>query len=52
MGNIPSGERFLDASGTFTAIEGNTNAAGEREGGAVLRKRRKVELVRSAVKFY
>lgn len=37
--------------GTFTAIEGNTNWAGDREGGAVLRKVRKVGLVRSVLRF-
>ena len=44
-------ETDSDSKGTFTAIEGNTNAAGEREGGAVLRKRRKVRLVRSVVRL-
>lgn len=44
-------ETDSDDSGTFTAIEGNTNAAGEREGGSVMRKRRKVGLVRSVIRF-
>jgi hypothetical protein len=44
-------ETDSDATGTFNAIEGNTTAAGEREGGAVMRKRRKVGLVRSVVRF-
>lgn len=37
--------------GTFTAIEGNTNGAGDREGGAVLRKTRKLSLVRFVVRL-
>ena len=40
-----------DENGTFESIEGNTNAAGEREGGAVMRKRRKISLVRSVVRL-
>jgi len=42
-------ETDSDSEGSFSAIEGNTNAAGEREGGAVMRKRRKVGVVRSVV---
>lgn len=38
-----------DAAGDFEAIEGNTNAAGHREGGGVMRKRRNVSLVRSVM---
>lgn len=40
-----------DENGTFESIEGNTNAAGEREGGAVMKKRRKISLVRSVVRL-
>jgi len=42
-------EEDSDESGTFTTIEANTNAAGDREGGCVMRKRRKLSLVRSVV---
>lgn len=38
-------------NGTFTAYEGNTNAAGSREGGSVLEKYRNLSSVRSVVRF-
>lgn len=38
-----------DAKGNFEAIEGNTNAAGDREGGGVMRKVRKLSSVCSAI---
>jgi hypothetical protein len=37
--------------GTFTAIEGNTDHAGSREGGAVWLKTRRVSKVRSRIRF-
>ena len=40
-----------DKDGSFTAREGNTNVAGGRECGAVLRKVRKMGLVRSSVRI-
>ncbi|WP_264499629.1 hypothetical protein [Luteolibacter flavescens] len=43
-------ETDLDKNGVFTAIEGNTNAAGDRKGGAVLRKSRKLDGLRSLVR--
>ncbi len=41
----------VDATGHFMTVEGNTNAAGSREGTAVLRKRRHIDLVRSRIRF-
>ena len=38
-----------DKSGNFTAVEGNTDAAGSREGGGVWKKTRNVSAVRSTV---
>ncbi|WP_035606176.1 CHAP domain-containing protein [Haloferula sp. BvORR071] len=40
-----------DSKGNFDAIEGNTNGAGEREGGTVMRKRRNLSAVRSLVRL-
>lgn len=40
-----------DANGYVTTIEGNTDGAGSREGGAVLRKRRHVSQIRSRIRF-
>jgi hypothetical protein len=40
-----------DKNGNFTTIEGNTDGAGSREGGAVLRKIRNVSAIRSRIRF-
>jgi hypothetical protein len=40
-----------DKNGYVTTIEGNTDGAGSREGGAVLRKKRHVDSVRSRIRF-
>lgn len=40
-----------DASGYVPTVEGNTNSAGQREGIAVMRKRRHVSEIRSRIRF-
>ena len=40
-----------DASGYFPTIEGNTNAAGSREGDGVYKKRRHLSQIRSRIRF-
>lgn len=40
-----------DASGYFPTVEGNTNSAGQREGIAVMAKRRKLSEIRSRIRF-
>jgi len=40
-----------DAEGYVATIEGNTDAAGSREGGGVFRKRRKLSAIRSRIRF-
>ena len=40
-----------DAEGYVSTIEGNTDAAGSREGGGVFRKRRKLSAIRSRIRF-
>jgi len=40
-----------DANGFVTCVEGNTDSAGSREGGAVLRKKRHVTKIRSRIRF-
>lgn len=40
-----------DKNGNVTTIEGNTDGAGSREGGAVLRKKRHVSQIRSRIRF-
>lgn len=40
-----------DANGYVLTVEGNTDGAGSREGGAVLRKRRHVSKIRSRIRF-
>lgn len=40
-----------DKNGYVTTIEGNTDGAGSREGGAVLRKKRKLTAIRSRIRF-
>jgi hypothetical protein len=40
-----------DANGFVTTVEGNTDGAGSREGGAVLRKKRHVSKIRSRIRF-
>lgn len=44
-------ESAPDKNGMVTTIEGNTDGAGSREGGAVLRKRRRLDQVRSRIRF-
>lgn len=39
-----------DKSGVVICIEGNTDGAGSREGGAVLRKKRRVDQIRSRIR--
>lgn len=38
-------------NGIVTTIEGNTDGAGSREGGAVLRKHRRLDQIRSRIRF-
>ena len=40
-----------DEDGLVTTIEGNTDGAGSREGGAVLRKKRALSKIRSRIRF-
>jgi hypothetical protein len=40
-----------DAGGWVSTVEGNTDAAGSREGGGVYRKRRHVSKIRSRIRF-
>lgn len=40
-----------DGSGYVDTIEGNTDAAGSREGGGVFKKRRKLSQIRSRIRF-
>lgn len=40
-----------DAKGNVKTVEGNTDGAGSREGGAVLRKTRNVSQIRSRIRF-
>jgi len=40
-----------DKNGNVTTIEGNSNAAGSREGGSVVRKKRRVSQIRSRIRF-
>lgn len=40
-----------DKNGFVTTIEGNTDGAGSREGGAVLRKKRHASKIRSRIRF-
>lgn len=49
--HIGIAESAPDKSGVVTTIEGNTDGAGSREGGAVLRKKRKVESIRSRIRI-
>jgi hypothetical protein len=41
----------VDLSGDVVTIEGNTNGAGSREGGAVLEKRRHISTIRSRIRI-
>ena len=41
----------VDLSGDVATIEGNTNGAGSREGGAVLEKRRHISTIRSRIRI-
>ena len=41
----------MDLSGNIATIEGNTNGAGSREGGAVLEKKRHVSRIRSRIRI-
>lgn len=49
--HIGIAESAPDKSGIVTTIEGNTDGAGSREGGAVLRKKRRVDQIRSRIRF-
>lgn len=40
-----------DKDGNVMTIEGNTDGAGSREGGSVLRKKRRVDQIRSRIRF-
>lgn len=40
-----------DKNGNVITVEGNTDGAGSREGGAVLRKKRNVSQIRSRIRF-
>ncbi len=40
-----------DKNGFVTTVEGNTDGAGSREGGAVLRKKRHISKIRSRIRF-
>jgi hypothetical protein len=40
-----------DADGFVQTVEGNTDGAGSREGGAVLKKKRRVSQIRSRIRF-
>jgi hypothetical protein len=40
-----------DRQGNVQTIEGNTDGAGSREGGAVLKKKRHISRIRSAIRF-
>jgi hypothetical protein len=40
-----------DGNGYLPTVEGNTNAAGQREGIAVMRKRRHISEIRSRIRF-
>lgn len=40
-----------DADGMLSTVEGNTNAAGQREGIMVMRKRRRITEIRSRIRF-
>jgi hypothetical protein len=49
--HIGIAESAPDKNGIVTTIEGNTDGAGSREGGAVLRKRRRLDQMRSRIRF-
>jgi hypothetical protein len=49
--HIGIAESAPDKNGEVTTIEGNTDGAGSREGGAVLRKKRRVDQIRSRIRF-
>lgn len=49
--HIGIAESAPDKNGIVTTIEGNTDGTGSREGGAVLRKRRRVDQIRSRIRF-
>ena len=49
--HIGIAESAPDKNGMVTTIEGNTDGAGSREGGAVLRKKRRLDQVRSRIRF-
>lgn len=49
--HIGIAETAPDKNGVVTTIEGNTDGAGSREGGAVLRKRRRLDQIRSRIRF-
>jgi hypothetical protein len=49
--HIGIAESAPDKNGVVTTIEGNTDGAGSREGGAVLRKKRRLTQIRSRIRF-
>jgi hypothetical protein len=49
--HIGIAETAMDKEGNVTCIEGNTNGAGSREGGAVLRKKRRADQIRSRIRI-
>jgi hypothetical protein len=49
--HIGIAESSPDKNGVVTTIEGNTDGAGSREGGAVLRKKRNVSNIRSRIRI-
>lgn len=49
--HIGIAETGPDKKGMVTTIEGNTDGHGSREGGAVLRKRRRLDQIRSRIRF-
>lgn len=49
--HIGIAETAMDANGNVTCIEGNTDGAGSREGGAVLRKKRRADQIRSRIRI-
>ena len=49
--HIGLAESAPDKNGMVTTLEGNTDGAGSREGGSVLRKKRSVDQIRSRIRI-
>lgn len=49
--HIGIAESAPDKNGEVTTIEGNSDGAGSREGGAVVRKKRRVDQISSRIRF-